>query len=114
MQALNYACLTDELTSDSYARYADVPGLSTASMDKYWSWYLGERRPSNDPYAVPLKATDLAGLAPAHIHIAEYDPLADDGREYAQKLDEAGVICHKEAGSQGCTEISEESDETIR
>ena len=91
VQALNYACLTDELTSDSYARYADVPGLSTASMDKYWSWYLGERRPSNDPYAVPLKATDLAGLAPAHIHIAEYDPLADDGREYARKLDEAGV-----------------------
>ena len=44
-QALNYPCLTDELTSDSYRRYAESPGLRTANMDTGWSHYLGDRRP---------------------------------------------------------------------
>ena len=91
VQALNYACLNDVLTSDSYIRYANAPGLTASSMDKYWNWYLGDRRPTSDPYAVPLKATDLTNLPPAHIHVAELDPLADDGREYAEKLEQAGV-----------------------
>ena len=60
-------------------------------MDKYWSWYLGDRRPSADPYAVPARAKDLASLPPAHIHIAQFDPLADDGRRYAERLQRAGV-----------------------
>ena len=91
VQALNYACLDDVLTSDSYQRYADAPGLTKSSMDKYWTWYLGDRRPSSDWYAVPLRAADLTALPPAHIHVAEFDPLADDGRRYAEKLEQAGV-----------------------
>lgn len=91
VQALNYPCLDDDVTSDSYVRYADAPGLTKSAMDKYWSWYLGDRRPSADPYAVPARATDLANLPPAHIHIAQFDPLADDGRRYAEALERAGV-----------------------
>lgn len=41
-------------------------------------------------YAAPLKATDLARLPPAHIHVAEIDPLADDGHAYAERLKAAG------------------------
>ncbi|HEX2825731.1 MAG TPA: alpha/beta hydrolase [Burkholderiales bacterium] len=89
-QALNYPMLTDELTSDAYRTYAESPGAQTASLDACWSLYLGERRPTDDPYAAPLKARDLAGLPPAHVHIAEIDPLADDGRRYAQRLEQAG------------------------
>lgn len=89
-QALNYPCLTDELTSDSYRRYAESPGLRTANMDMGWSHYLGDRRPTDDPYAAPLKAEDLSRLPPAHIHYAEIDPLADDAVQYAERLAAAG------------------------
>ena len=89
-QALNYPCLTDELTSDSYRRYAESPGLRTADMDAGWSRYLGNRRPTADPYAAPLKAGDLSGLPPAHVHYAEIDPLADDAVQYAGRLAAAG------------------------
>ena len=61
-QALNYPCLTDDLTSDSYRRYAESPGLRTANMDWGWGHYLGDRRPTDDPYAAPLKAEDLSRL----------------------------------------------------
>ena len=89
-QALNYPCLTDELTSDSYRRYAESPGLRTADMDGGWSRYLGNRRPTGDPYAAPLKAEDLSCLPPAHVHYAEIDPLADDAVRYAGRLAAAG------------------------
>ena len=89
-QALNYPCLTDELSSDSYRRYAESPGLRTANMDIAWSRYLGDRRPTRDPYAVPLRAESLSGLPPAHIHYAEIDPLADDAVQFAQRLADAG------------------------
>ena len=89
-QALNYPCLTDELTSDSYRRYAESPGLRTAGIDMGWSHYLGDRRPTDDPHAAPLKAGDLSRLPPAHVHYAEIDPLADDAVQYAERLAAAG------------------------
>src|SRR6516225_6260542 len=89
-QALNYPCLTDDLTANSYKIYAASPGLSTSSMEYAWDQYLRAARPTRSPYAAPLKALDLGRLPPAHIHIAEIDPLADDGREYAARLQAAG------------------------
>ena len=59
-------------------------------MDLAWSRYLGDRRPTDDPYAAPLKAEDLSRLPPAHVHYAEIDPLADDAVQYAERLAAAG------------------------
>lgn len=40
---------------------------------------------------VPLRAVDLAGVAPTHLVLAEHDPLHDEGAAYAARLDGAGV-----------------------
>lgn len=88
-QALNYACLTDDLDAPSYRLYGHAP-VTTASIDRAWDLYLGSRRPTSDGYAAPLKARDLSNLPPAHVHLAEFDCLADDSRSYADGLAQAG------------------------
>jgi len=88
-QVLIYPCLTDELTSPSYKTYAEAP-VTTASIDRAWNLYLGDRRPTTEPYAAPLKAPDLANLPPAHVHEAQIDCLADDSVQYAERLRAAG------------------------
>lgn len=88
-QALNYATLTDELTAPAFRRFSDAP-ITTASVEDGWLAYLGDKRPTREPYAAPLKAADLANLPPAHVHYAEIDCLADDSIQYAERLRSAG------------------------
>ncbi len=46
----------------------------------------------------PLRFAQFRGLPPAHIHSAEFDPMRDEGRDYALRLASAGVetryVCH--------------------
>jgi acetyl esterase len=78
--------------SDAMASYAenDAYGLSRASMEHYWNEYLGEA-PADSPYAAPLRAGDLSGVAPAFVVTAEYDVLRDEGEAYGGALQKAGV-----------------------
>jgi len=52
-----------------------------------------------DPRLSPLRAANLSGLPPAHIHTAGYDPLRDEAKDYADSLEGAGVkvryTCHE-------------------
>ncbi|NWD78980.1 alpha/beta hydrolase [Pseudomonas reactans] len=68
----------------------DAPLLSSADSDSYRALYLGtEAQPS--PYAMPLRATDFGGLPKAFVAVAQFDPLRDEGRLYAERLQSAGV-----------------------
>lgn len=53
--------------------------------------YLGTEGDAADPYASPLLAPDLAGVAPACVMVAEYDLLRDDGLRFHDRLRAAGV-----------------------
>ena len=91
-QAVVYPTLIDRPVSRSHREHADSPGLGADFMERAWNAYLGEERGEAPPCAAPLaESADLAGLPPAHVHIAQFDPLADDGRDYVRRLLEAGV-----------------------
>ena len=53
--------------------------------------YLRSLADAEDWRASPIKATSLAGVAPAIIVTAECDVLHDDGERYAAALRDAGV-----------------------
>ncbi len=53
--------------------------------------YLARSSDARDPLASPLRAASHAGLPPAVILTAEYDPLRGDGAAYAARLRAAGV-----------------------
>jgi acetyl esterase len=53
--------------------------------------YLGATGDVHDPRVSPSRASELRGLPPTAIHTAEFDPLCDEGSEYAERLSEAGV-----------------------
>ena len=60
-------------------------------MDRWHSLYIGEDGDPTDPRISPLLAGDLAGLPPAYVLVAGFDPLRDEVRAYAGRLAEAGV-----------------------
>ncbi|WP_040164293.1 alpha/beta hydrolase [Microbacterium gorillae] len=53
--------------------------------------YLGDRSRATDLYASPLLASSHAGLPPAVILTAEYDPLRGNGDAYGAALRKAGI-----------------------
>ncbi|MEV0587059.1 alpha/beta hydrolase [Nonomuraea sp. NPDC050310] len=75
----------------SYRQFADGYFLSKASMDWFFTTYPRNAKDLENPYLLPLRATDLSGLAPALILGAEYDVLRDEGEDYAAALAAAGV-----------------------
>ncbi len=65
--------------------------LEKASMDWFFDQYLDAGADLNDPRVSPLAAPDVSGVAPAFVLVAGYDPLKDEGKDYAAKLKAAGV-----------------------
>jgi acetyl esterase len=65
--------------------------LEKASMDWFCDQYLPAGADVNDPRVSPLAAKDVSGVAPAYVLVAGFDPLKDEGKQYAAKLKAAGV-----------------------
>jgi acetyl esterase/lipase len=64
--------------------------LTQLDIDHCERAYLPDRSMGYEPLASVLRAPDLSGLPPAYIATAGFDPLRDEGEEYAARLRAAG------------------------
>jgi acetyl esterase len=75
----------------SYRENGEGYFLTRNFMAWFFSHYLKREEDKRDWRAFPSLAGSLAGLPPALVLTAEYDPLRDEGEAYARQLSAAGV-----------------------
>jgi len=72
--------------------------VDQATLDHDLKYYLPEGATPSNPLVSPLLATDVSGMPRTLIHTAEFDPLRDEGRNYFERLTQAGnevsYTCH--------------------
>ncbi|MGP3776067.1 alpha/beta hydrolase [Streptomyces sp. SDT5-1] len=90
-QVLVYPVTDCDFDRPSYVDPRNQLLLSRDTMMWFWDHYLPDKAARTHPDASPLRAESLAGLPPAFVYVAEYDPLHDEGVAYAEALREAGV-----------------------
>jgi acetyl esterase/lipase len=91
-QLLWYPSTLWDPTLPSFTENAQALILDTKAVAAFSRWYAGDADMSNPPPGLaPGRAPNLAGLAPAYIGVAGYDPLRDDGIRYGELLAAAGV-----------------------
>jgi acetyl esterase len=91
-QILAYPVTDATMSQPSYGRVESGYLLTASAMRWFVELYAGDHDPA-DPRISPLCAPEdtLRRTCPAHVVIAGYDPLADEGAAYAQRLIDAGV-----------------------
>ncbi len=90
-QLLVYPVAGNDMTTASYTENAQAKPLGKADME----WFVKNATTSMDQTKDPRinlnGRSDLAGVAPATVILAQIDPLRSDGETFAAKLKEAGV-----------------------
>ncbi|MBX3274352.1 MAG: alpha/beta hydrolase [Sandaracinaceae bacterium] len=75
----------------SYATFAEGFLLTRDGMRWFIDHYVPDPARRAEPDVSPLLAPSLAGHPPAHVVIAGFDPLRDEGVAYAARLEAEGV-----------------------
>ena len=91
MQLLAYPVTDAVARTESYRRYEDGYGLNAVTMEWFFDHYTPDKANRSDWRVSPLRAASLAGLPPALVVTAGYDPLRDEGRAYAWRLHQEGT-----------------------
>ena len=91
LQVLAYPVLDVSQKTASYAGRGKDYRLTETSMDFFINQYAPDIARRTEWQVSPLLAENLAAAPPALIYTAEYDLLHDEGKAYAERLEEAGV-----------------------
>jgi acetyl esterase len=91
MQALACPVLSARADFASMNEHAHAPMLTTTGLMLSLDDYVPDRISREDSRALALELEDFSGLADAFVGVAQFDPLFDQGRAYAQALTQAGV-----------------------
>jgi acetyl esterase len=96
-QLLIYPATDQRCAFPSHERNAQGYLLTRDAIRFFRAGYLPNPADRTDWRASPLLAASHAGLPPALVLTAGYDPLVDEGRAYAERLAGAGVqVAYKE------------------
>jgi acetyl esterase len=90
-QLLIYPATDQRADYPSRERNGEGYLLTRKLMDRFRADYLPDPKQWTDWRASPLLAASLAGLPPAFVLTAGFDPLLDEGRLYAERLKREGV-----------------------
>jgi acetyl esterase/lipase len=73
--------------------------IEETTMQRYWALYRSEGLAPDDERVAPVRAQNFTGFPKTRIHVAEFDPLRDEGIAFSAKIrqagGEAGVVEHK-------------------
>jgi acetyl esterase len=98
-QLLIYPATDQRCEFPSHERNGEGYLLTNDGIRFFRAAYLPDPTSRSDWRASPLLAPSHAGLPPAFVLTAGYDPLVDEGRAYAERLRAAGVeAAYKEYG----------------
>jgi acetyl esterase len=92
LQVLAYPVTDGVARAESYRLYNDGFGLNAPTMEWFFDHYTPDKATREDWRVSPLRAKSLAGLPPALVVTAGYDPLRDEGRAYAWRLQKEGTL----------------------
>ena len=92
LQVLAYPVTDAVARAESYRLYNDGFGLNAPTMEWFFDHYTPDKAAREDWRISPLRAESLAGLPPALVVTAGYDPLRDEGRAYAWRLQKEGTL----------------------
>jgi acetyl esterase len=92
-QLLIYPATNMNLVTPSHTTNGQGYLLTREAIEWFRDQYLSGPADFDDWRASPLLARSHAGLPPAFVLTAGYDPLRDEGLLYADALSKAGVAC---------------------
>lgn len=90
-QLLVYPATDQHMAFPSIDRNGEGYLLTKFAIQNFRGHYLPDEKDWKDWRASPLLAKSLAGLPPAYVITAGFDPLLDEGRAYAERLAKEGV-----------------------
>jgi len=89
-QLLIYPCVAPEPETPSHHQFAEGYLLTRKTITWFFKQYLRSSKDTLDPRYAPLEEKDLSSLPPSLVIVAGFDPLRDEGVDYAKALIEAG------------------------
>ncbi|EED24642.1 vegetative specific protein H5, putative [Talaromyces stipitatus ATCC 10500] len=88
---MTFPMVDDACNTGSHSKFRNAPFLPHETVKDCWGHYLNHR--GGDKYVVPGKATikDLEEFPPTLVEVAKADVLHDEGVNFYEKLNSAGV-----------------------